>query len=149
MTGRRRMKASTWLGIGGEPYNRVYLTVAADAKPPPLGSPDHKRTVDAIIAGVRAENQRAAIHLDAQKAQADYDSDADALLEDLMRSVETLLRDRYGESFANGVGDMSFADAMLALDSAVAEIPSAFADGIREWRLNNPKARLNAPEIEI
>ena len=145
---RKRVKASAWLGITAAPYTGIYLSVGEGDSPPPLGSPDHKRTADAIIAGVRAESQRAAIHMDSVKRDAEYAADCESLVEEMMRSVDALIRDRFGESYAGRLGSLTYADAMAEADGAIDELPAAFRDAIREWRLNRPKARLAAPEIE-
>ena len=145
---KKRVKASAWLGITAAPYTEIYLSVGEDASPPPLGSPDHKRTADAIIAGVRAESQRAAIHMDSVKRDAEYAADCESLVEEMMRTVDVLIRDRFGESYANRAGSLTYGEAMGEMDAAVDELPAAFRDAIREWRLSRPKARLSAPEIE-
>ena len=145
----KRVLASTWLGITGAPYNRVRLLIPDDARQPPPGSPDHKRLADAVIAGIRAENQRAAIHMDGEKVARAYDADAETLTLGYMEAVETLIRDRFGEALANRQSDtpMTFSEVMAEMDAAITEIPSAFREAIAEWRQSNPKARLNAPDI--
>lgn len=145
MARSKRMKASVALGIYEPPYTDVFVDSEVGVLEP--GSLEHKRFASAIIDASRAETQRKAVYMQGQADKAAVDAEVADLVLTLMGSVETLLRDRYGESHANRVGDMTFADAMGELDVSVAEIPAVFRDGIREWRLANPSAKVDAPEI--
>ncbi len=146
MARAKTVKASDALGIYEEPY--LSVRVAPPAEPLPLGSPHHKRMADAIISGVRSENQRRRLELESSALAAAYDADADGMVGSLMKGVEKLIRDNFGSSLANRVGDMTYEDAMLLMNAAIGEIPFAFRESLKAWESANPKARLSAPPIE-
>ena len=141
----KKIKASVALGIYTPPFTETLVDAGAAGLTP--GSLEAKRFAESIIGAHRSDTQRKAIDAQARADRAQMNAEVADLVLTLMGSVETLLRDRYGESHANRVADLTFEDAMVLLDASVGEIPASFRDGIREWRLSNPGAKVEAPEI--
>ena len=141
-----KVRASEVLGVYTAPYTNVWVDPPAGEYPYP-GSPNHKRFAESIIGAARSESQRAAQHLAGAELRSAYNAGAEGMVESLMYGFERLLRERYGSSFAERVGDMDYPTAMGELESAVGEIAHAARESLREWRSSNPKSPLEAPEI--